>query len=127
MTAPLTPLEVLHFGGDSAQATRRGDQVVTEEPLEIRIDSAPFQVTLRTPGADRALVAGLLFAEGIIEGVGDLRAIEPILDPGTADLGNVMGATLAPSAHRPGRAQARSGVVSAACGLCGKTYLDALA
>src|SRR5260221_474106 len=30
------------------------DQVVAEEPLEIRLNDAPFAVTMRTPGDDQA-------------------------------------------------------------------------
>ena len=36
-----------------------------EEPLEIRLEGAPFVVTMRTPGADRELAAGFLLAEQI--------------------------------------------------------------
>jgi len=46
-------------GGDGA-AQWRGDDVVTEEPLEIRIGGAPVAVTMRTPGNDFDLAVGFL-------------------------------------------------------------------
>ena len=49
-------------------ATRESvqDEVVVEEPLAIRIAGDTLAVTMRTPGHDRELVLGFLFAEGII-------------------------------------------------------------
>ena len=37
------------------------DLVAVEEPLEIRVDSVPIAVTMRTPGDDEELAAGFLF------------------------------------------------------------------
>src|SRR3974377_813459 len=42
------------------------DFLVTEEPLEIRSGRHSLGVTMRTPGHDHELVAGLLFTDGII-------------------------------------------------------------
>ena len=44
----------------------REDVLAVEEPLEIRLGSLPFTVTMRTPGDDFDLVAGFLVSEGII-------------------------------------------------------------
>ena len=44
----------------------REDVLAVEEPLEIRLGSLPFSVTMRTPGDDFDLVAGFLVSEGII-------------------------------------------------------------
>ena len=54
----------------------RDDWVVVEEPLEIQIQGRSFAVTMRTPGSDRELAVGLLFAEGVIQDVADVVAIE---------------------------------------------------
>ena len=55
---------------EDGRATPRIDLVATEEPMEIRLRSGtrtqPVTVTMRTPGADFELAAGLLFAEGIV-------------------------------------------------------------
>ena len=44
----------------------REDVLAVEEPLEIRIGSLSFSVTMRTPGNDFDLVAGFLVSEGVI-------------------------------------------------------------
>ena len=41
------------------------DQIVAEEPLEIRIAGESLLVTMRTPGDDLDLAAGLIFTEGV--------------------------------------------------------------
>ena len=57
------------------------DPVVIEDPLEILLaagdgPAVPLAITLRTPGHDRELVAGLLYAEGIVERASDVLALE---------------------------------------------------
>src|SRR6267142_5664375 len=76
---------------------RRGadvDRAATEEPLEIRLHGRPFAVIMRTPGADRELAAGFLFAERVIGGPDDLGAIQHCLD-GEREAQNVVNVTLA--------------------------------
>ena len=51
------------------------DQVVVEEPLEIRVDGAPFATLLRTPGQDTNLALGFLYAEGVIDCRSDIGAL----------------------------------------------------
>src|SRR5260221_14791782 len=58
------------------------DQAATEEPLEIRLHGRPFAVIMRTPGADRELAAGFLFAERVLKSADDLGTIEYCTDPG---------------------------------------------
>ena len=41
------------------------DDLVGEEPLEIRVNGTAVSVTMRTPGDDFDLAAGFLFGEGI--------------------------------------------------------------
>ena len=45
---------------------RRRDELAAEEPLEIRVDSHPVSVTMRTPGHDEELAAGFLLSEGLV-------------------------------------------------------------
>jgi FdhD protein len=85
-------------------------------------------VTLRTPGNDRELAAGLLYAEGIVEWAADLVALEESA-PGEASGSRV----IARIAAREGDAPAGSAIPSArpclstaACGLCGKASVDAV-
>ena len=44
----------------------REDVLAVEEPLEIRLGSMSYSVTMRTPGHDFDLVAGFLVSEGVI-------------------------------------------------------------
>jgi formate dehydrogenase assembly factor FdhD len=41
--------------------------LIGEEPLSIRIQGAPYAVIMRTPGAEKAHVAGFCLGEGIVE------------------------------------------------------------
>ncbi|MEZ5284304.1 MAG: formate dehydrogenase accessory sulfurtransferase FdhD [Vicinamibacterales bacterium] len=49
---------------------RREDSVAVEEPMEVRVNGAPFAVIMRTPGADRDLAAGFLLAEDVVRDAG---------------------------------------------------------
>src|SRR4029077_9506755 len=51
------------------------DLVVAEEPLEIRIAGKSLMVTMRTPGDDLDLAAGLLFTEGVVASLDDVAAL----------------------------------------------------
>jgi len=106
------------------------DWVAVEEPLEIRVAHGPagarerftLTVTMRTPGDDRALVAGLLFNEGLVAGSGDLASIDVAGDAGPAML-----AELVPARAIVTEGLIRRVITGSACGVCGKTALAALA
>ena len=109
----------------------REDLLAVEEPLEIRVrqDEGPvssFVTTMRTPGNDEELAAGLLFAEGVLESRADLltldRPSDRRIDPELA--ANVLIAGLSPEAFgRAGKLQ-RASVMGSACGVCGKTSIE---
>src|SRR5262245_44133506 len=107
--------------------TLRDDQLAVEEPLEIRLGGKSLAVTMRTPGHDEELVGGFLLSERVIEDRDDLEVIAhytgPEDDPRTGNVINVL-------LRRPGRAihqrLHRSVFTSSACGLCGKTSIDAI-
>ncbi len=122
----------LVFRRDADGTRWEKDSIVVEEPLEIRLreggcEPERFVVTMRTPGDDDDLAAGLLFGEGVIEHVDEIVAIEPPADPRvTPELAkNVRVVTLAPRADRP-RAR-RATVMGSACGVCGRTSIDDVA
>jgi FdhD protein len=110
----------------------REDALAVEEPLEIRVRTeagAPaisFVTTMRTPGNDEELAAGLLFAEGVLETPGDLAALDRPTDPRIdADLkANVLIATLTPGAFSRAGKLGRGTVMGSACGVCGKTSIE---
>ncbi|MCC5794218.1 MAG: formate dehydrogenase accessory sulfurtransferase FdhD [Chromatiales bacterium] len=105
------------------------DWVAVEEPLEIHLLHGPasarqvftLAVTMRTPGDDEALLAGLLLTEGLIRSSSDLARIAP-----AADQPQVMEAHLAPGVEPPREGLSRRLLAGSACGVCGKTALEAL-
>ena len=55
------PRQILRFTDRGNQTVAGG--VVIEEPLEIRIDSEPVAVLMRTPGMEKELAAGWIFGQ----------------------------------------------------------------
>ena len=127
---PIQRVRVRAREGDAE--TERSDALAVEEPLEIRLrgeDGAPairFVTTMRTPGNDEELAAGLLFAEGVLAGRSDLVALDRPSDPRVAaDLrSNVVIATLTPGALERAARLTRGTVMGSACGVCGKTSIE---
>ncbi len=107
------------------------DVVAVEEPLEIRIlhwfKSVPkaesLAVTMRTPGADRELVAGYLFAESILSERHDLLGIQALGETGSP---NEYLAELARHVDVEQWRLSRASFVNSSCGLCGKRGIEAL-
>ena len=60
---------------DAGRSVTRPDTVVVEEPLEMRVNSTPLAVTMRTPGADIELAQGFPLTEGVITDRGEIAAI----------------------------------------------------
>lgn len=108
----------------------RPDQVVGEEPLEIRLggpdsEPEPVAVTMRTPGHDFELAVGFLLAEGFLAGQDDVRAVKYCdLPDGDPQQYNVVTVTSARPVSIAGRR--RNVAVSASCGVCGTATLDEL-
>src|SRR4051794_1136539 len=107
---------------DGHAACRREDLVAVEEPLEIRVGGEGLTVTMRTPGNDFELAVGFLFSEAMIEHYGQIRSIGRPPDGNASivevELSEGIGA-------RPIVPQ-RNFVMTSACGLCGKSSLEAL-
>ncbi len=108
------------------------DEVVVEEPLEIRIAGETLAVTMRTPGHDRELVLGFLWSERLIASLKDVAAVAHCGRPGDATFGNTIEVTPAPGARLavpddPLAHGARRGTLTtSACGVCGRRSIDDL-
>ncbi len=104
-------VDVLRLPGGREEA----DRVAVEEPLEIRIDSRPVAVTMRTPGHDEELALGFCLSEGIPAGraspAADLAANTVEVDA---------------RGFEPARLE-RHFYTSSSCGVCGKGALEAVA
>jgi len=115
--------------GHEAAPSSDSDDIAVEEPLEIRIASDPLATLMRTPGEDHFLTAGFLYSEGIITSLADLGKIAHCGRPTDAGFGNLVdvspgpGGALAPELGSSGE---RRGVVSSACGVCGRQSIDDL-
>jgi FdhD protein len=113
---------------DTARATK-DDVVVVEEPLDIRVSGDTLAVTMRTPGHDRELVLGFLWAEGIIGALDDVAAIAHCGRPGDEGYGNTIEVTPSAGARLrlPEESMARRGTLTtSACGVCGRRTVDDL-
>ena len=104
-------------------SSRTSDDLAIEEPLEIRIDTRPFVVTMRTPGHDDELAAGFLFTEGLIRSGKDLRDIRLNRRNRT---GNSIDVFLAPDVLINFERLVRHGFASSSCGVCGKESIRAV-
>lgn len=110
--------------------TERPDQVVGEEPLEIRLDSTSEEpeavaVTMRTPGQDFELAVGFLLGEGLLPDQHAIRTVKycdlPEGDPQRYNVVTVWSASPVDVTNRR-----RAVIVSASCGVCGTASLDEL-
>ncbi|TQM69428.1 FdhD protein [Actinomadura hallensis] len=107
----------------SGSRGRRPDTLAVEEPLEIRVAGKPLTITMRTPGHDFDLVAGFLAAEGVIGGADDLATMRYCAD--TAEQ-NTLDVALAPGVAPPDDSMTRAFTTTSACGVCGKSTVEAL-
>jgi len=105
----------------------RDDRVAVEAPLEFQLhhpafgpEPVSFGTTMRTPGDDEWLAAGLLYGEGIINQASDIDAIES-----STRRPNVVNVRLRPSVALEPQTPARRFSAGSSCGVCGTTGLDA--
>jgi FdhD protein len=105
----------------------RDDRVAVEAPLEFQLhhpafgpEPVSFGTTMRTPGDDEWLAAGLLYGEGIVNSAADIDAIET-----STRRPNVVNVRLHSSVQIALQAPARRFSAGSSCGVCGTTGLDA--
>ena len=99
------------------------DELIVEEPLEIRLDDHLVTTTMRTPGHDFELAVGFLHAEGLLEGApvktvrycGTGSAVETEFNVVSVETGGV-----APTPTP------RLTTTTSSCGLCGSETIDVL-
>lgn len=113
----------------------RRDRLITEEPLEIKLVTGPlnqtetrsFVVTLRTPGQDYELAAGLLFAEGVIRrGKDILKMTYCVGENKEIQMYNQLKVRLHPRIEVDWERFSRQRDSHGSCGLCGKTQIAQL-
>jgi len=111
-------------GGAAARVTRKPDELIVEEPLEIQLDGHLVTTTMRTPGDDFELAAGLCFTDGLLAGAtvtgcrycGECgSAVETEFNIVTVETG---GCAPVPTP--------RVSTTMSSCGLCGSVSIDSL-
>jgi FdhD protein len=108
---------------DGEVAREQSDELVTEEPLEIRVQGQAISVTMRTPGDDADLAAGFLCTEGVIERREDVVSIRHCQQNKE---GNVIKVTLDPDVSVDFQQLTRHVFASSSCGLCGKATIQSI-
>jgi FdhD protein len=118
-------VRILRSTADSQVA--KDDRVAVEAPLEFLLhhpslgpEPMSFGTTMRTPGEDEWLAAGLLYGEGIVNRTADIDAIES-----STRRPNVVNVRLHPSVQIIPNTPARLFSAGSSCGVCGTTGLDA--
>ncbi len=102
------------------------DWVAVEEPLEIRVNGESLAVIMRTPGHDLELAAGFALTEGIVTSTDAIGGLTQCRDGDGAEI-NVVDIRLAGGITLDSARFRRNLMTSAACGLCGRASLEALA
>ena len=117
-------VRVLRAGLDGRQ--ERDDRVAVEAPLEFQLhhpalglDPVSFGTTMRTPGEDEWLAAGLLYGEGIVNRASDIDVIET-----STRRPNVVNVRVRADVHLEVPTPARRFSAGSSCGVCGTTGLD---
>ena len=103
------------------------DEIVAEEPLEIRAGGETMAITMRTPGADRELAVGFLFAEGVIASRDDVGRVSHCGRPDQEGYGNTIDVVPGPGVSLDIEKLSltrRGTLTTAACGVCGRRSVD---
>ena len=102
-------------------ASRGPDDLIVEEPMEIRLDDHLVTTTMRTPGHDFELAVGFCHSEGLLGGA----AVNGIRYCGTGTAVdtefNVVSVSTGGWAPEP---TARVGTTSSSCGMCGSMAIE---
>jgi FdhD protein len=117
----------------AGQWTDAPDAVVTEEPLQLMLGGEPLSVVMRTPGQDIELCLGLMFSEGIVRGLDEVKLIHISAEAEESERAVRVVASLVESnqidvhlAGAPRRKPERSMLSSSACGVCGTVLIEDL-
>lgn len=105
-------------------ASSASTPLIGEEPLSIRVQGSPYAVVMRTPGSEKAHVAGFCLGEGIVDAPGDI--VNMAFCDGADS--NVVTVTL--TARRREQVSnyldRRTYISQTSCGICGKSIVSDL-
>jgi FdhD protein len=106
----------------AGQPEETSEVLTGEEALQIKINGTPYTITMRTPGQDKMLTAGLLFTERVIQNSEDIISLSEI----PAAFGGhtlIIEAQVTQKALEGKNLFNRSIASTASCGICGKIEL----
>src|SRR5215467_11334457 len=109
---------------DGEQQKHIEDELVVEEPLEVRVNGESVSVTMRTPGKDFDLATGMLWTEGLIHSADEIGTMAYCPDEKYPELKNVVNVGLIDTNKK--FESSRRLWANSSCGLCGKATLDAI-
>ena len=104
-------------------SSRAPDQVIVEEPMEIRLDGTRITTTMRTPGHDYELAVGFCLAEGLLAGA-PVRTVRYCAVGSAADTAfNVVTVETGGAAPTP---EPRLTTTTSSCGWCGTDEIQSV-
>ncbi|WP_319774181.1 formate dehydrogenase accessory sulfurtransferase FdhD [Breoghania sp.] len=108
----------------NGRASAAAMDLIAEEPLSIRVQGNPYAVTMRTPGDEKAHVAGFCLAEGIVDTPDDITGLAFCDGEDT----NVVTVTLTATRQEQvaDHLDRRTYISQTSCGICGKTIVEDL-
>jgi FdhD protein len=99
------------------------DELIVEEPLEIRLDGELLTTTMRTPGHDFELAVGLCHGDGLLGGA----PVETVRYCGTGSaVSTEFNVVSVDTGGRAPAFDARLRPTTSSCGLCGSTSIEEL-
>lgn len=104
------------------QPEETSEILTEEEALQIKINGKPYTITMRTPGQDKLLTAGLLFTERVIQTREDIISFLEIPAP-NGEHTLIVDVRVKQEALDGKNLFNRSIASSASCGVCGKIEL----
>ena len=118
----------------AAEPMRVEDELVVEEPLEIRVGQQSLIVVMRTPGHDFELAAGFLYTESLITSGDDIEIIAycdadvtETQEGSLSSLENIVNVQLTEALNFDAQSGwQRNFHANASCGLCGKMTIESV-
>jgi FdhD protein len=120
-----------------SKPTHVEDELVVEEPLEIRVGQQSLIVVMRTPGHDFELAAGFLYTESLINSVDDIEIIAYCDEENATTktngqysslslFQNIVNVRLVQELNLEEQGWQRHFHANASCGLCGKMTIESV-
>ena len=131
---PMQHPQNLLRAGRVPEPTKVEDELVVEEPLEIRVGQQSLIVVMRTPGHDFELAAGFLYTESLITRSDDIEIIAycdeeatETQDGSLASYQNIVNVQLTEELDLDAQSGwQRNFHANASCGLCGKMTIESV-